>query len=92
MRRIEYTKQFIRQYKKYRKKYPLLEREVEQTLLMLENDPFDPRLKTHKLHGKLSSTLSCICGFDCRILFEIEKIDGDEVITIYKIGTHDEIY
>lgn len=82
MRKIRYTKQFIRLYKKYRKKYPLLEHEIEQTLLMLKYNPFDPVLKTHKLHGKLSSTLSCVCGFDCRILFEIEKIYGDEVITI----------
>ncbi len=92
MRKILFTKHFLRQYKKYKKRFPALEREIEEAFRMLIEDPFQPTLQTHKLHGKLSARLSCSCGYDCRILFSIEKTGDVEEIVLIEIGTHDEMY
>jgi mRNA-degrading endonuclease YafQ of YafQ-DinJ toxin-antitoxin module len=42
-------------------------------MLKLEQDVYDPALRTHKLGGKLAAYLACSCGYDCRIVFSIEK-------------------
>lgn len=62
----------------------LIEKVVERTLLF-KKDPFDPCLKTHKLHGKLKDKWSFSLDNTYRILFEF---DGDEVIFL-DIGDHD---
>ncbi|MDB4926899.1 MAG: addiction module toxin, RelE/StbE family [Mucilaginibacter sp.] len=51
----------------------------------------DPTLRTHKLSGKLAAYLACSCGYDCRIIFTIEK-DNVENILLLDIGTHDDVY
>jgi mRNA-degrading endonuclease YafQ of YafQ-DinJ toxin-antitoxin module len=53
-------------------------------------------LTTHKLGGKLTDSRACSCGYDCRIVFSIEKVenvDTDlEVLVLLDIGTHDRVY
>jgi len=44
---------FIRAARRYLKKHPRASDEFEATLLLLSQDAFDPRLKTHKLKGDL---------------------------------------
>jgi mRNA interferase YafQ len=61
----------------------------------LQADAYDPSLKTHKLSGKLISNLACSCGYDCRIVFVIEKDlynPDTENIVLLDIGTHDDVY
>jgi len=57
-------------------------------------DPFDPALKTHKLHGKLSGLWACRVEYDCRIVFTFEKEQDNEIdlIVLADIGKHDEVY
>lgn len=50
------------------------------------NNPFDPRLHTHKLKGELAGVWAYSINRDYRILFRF--LNGDEVI-YYDIGTHD---
>ena len=49
-------------------------------------NPFDPRLRTHKLKGELSGAWAYSVNREYRVLFRFLK--GDEVI-YYDIGTHD---
>ncbi|WP_257670231.1 type II toxin-antitoxin system RelE/ParE family toxin [Parapedobacter tibetensis] len=66
-----------------------------RTLARLEQDAYDQALKTHKLSGNLAAYLACSCGYDCRIVFSIEKAIDDpaaEVILLHDIGTHDDVY
>ncbi len=49
------------------------------------NNPFDKRLRTHKLKGKLGNFLSFSVNYSYRIVFEFVK--KDEVI-FYDIGDH----
>src|SRR5205085_1056364 len=59
---------------------------------LLSEDAFHPSLRTHKLKGGQSSSWSCSAGYDLRILFEFESLDGTEAILVLAVGTHDEVY
>jgi mRNA interferase YafQ len=65
---------------------------VHSTLVLLQEDAFDPRLGSHKLKGDLAGLRACSAGYDLRIVFEIVRRDDDEVILLVSVGTHDEVY
>ncbi|MBW4471243.1 MAG: type II toxin-antitoxin system mRNA interferase toxin, RelE/StbE family [Stenomitos rutilans HA7619-LM2] len=71
-----------------------LQQRIEGTLLQMQQEVFAPNLGTHKLEGQLQGLLACSCGYDCRVVFLIEKDKetGSEAIILLDIGTHDEIY
>lgn len=52
-------------------------------------NPFDKRLRTHKLSGKLKDLWSFSVRFDIRVVFYFE--DGEKCVFV-DIGTHDEVY
>lgn len=83
---------FARTAKRLGKKNPNAYAAVRETLGILENDAFDPRLRTHKLAGDLSGLWSCTAGYDLRIVFEIIKQERGESILLTGCGTHDEVY
>lgn len=94
MRTLIWGSTFKKAYKRTVKKYPKLAKDIERTLEQLVEDPFDARLETHKLKGKLSGTWACRVGYDLRIIFDFvkqadEKEDG---IFLIEIGTHEEVY
>jgi len=94
-RKLVPTKAFEKAYKKFASKNQKLHTAIGMALFRLEKDAFDPILKTHKLSGNLAAYLACSCGYDCRIVFSIEKdLDNplDEVIVLLDIGTHDDVY
>lgn len=94
MRLLVLTPKFKRAFRKFVKRNFDLQQRIEDTLQQMETDVFDSKLGTHKLSGKLEGLQSCSCGYDCRIVFSIEKgteTDG-EVIVLLDIGTHDEVY
>ena len=68
------------------KKLPtlIIERVVMRTIVFKEN-PFHPRLNTHKLHGKLKDQWSFSIDGRYRILFEF---DGSDVIFL-DAGNHE---
>ncbi|MGD1896388.1 MAG: type II toxin-antitoxin system YafQ family toxin [Phormidesmis sp.] len=94
MRNLVLTSKFKRSSRKFVKRNALLQERIEETLQQMALDVFAPKLGTHRLSGKLSGLQSCSCGYDCRIVFSIEKdIDtDDEVIVLLDVGTHDEVY
>lgn len=94
MRRLIWSKTFVRAVKRAIKKHPALEQDLEETLRLLVNDPFNPQLETHKLKGKLSGSWACSVGYNLRIIFdfvESEQQKEDDIFLI-EIGTHDEVY
>ncbi len=87
-------KSFKRAFKKLIKKNPQLQDKVLGILDLLENDPFTPSLKSHKLTGDLDRYWSCSVNYDCRIIFTFSKDEESEetLIILVDIGSHDEVY
>jgi len=87
------TPRFERKLRKIAKLSKDESNRIKSILELLIEDPFDMRLKTHKLQGKMSKFYSCGCGYDCRIIFSIEKYLTDkQVIILIDIGSHDDVY
>jgi len=93
-RKLVLSKSFEKSYKKFIAKKPALKPVIEKALLELEKDAFAPGLKTHKLSGNLYGYFACSCGYDCRIIFSIEKNikPKGEFILLIDLGTHEEVY
>lgn len=66
--------------------------DIQETLRLLSEDAFDSRLRTHKLKGELDGSWACSAGYDLRIVFTFEQPEGEEMILLETIGTHDEVY
>lgn len=93
MRRLVLTTSFQRAYRKQVKKSRSLQAQIDDTLRQMEDDLFAPALSTHKLSGNLAGLWASACGYDCRIVFSLENDpDGQEVILLIDLGTHDEVY
>jgi len=94
MRKLILTSRFKRSLGKFIKRDKLLQRKIEETLVQMEVDLFAVNLATHRLRGELDGLRACSCGYDCRIIFSLEKDPdtGDEVIVLLNIGSHDEVY
>ena len=59
MRTLVWGKTFVRAYKRTVKKRPTVRKDIEDALRLLVEDPFAPKLETHKLKGKLSGCWAC---------------------------------
>ncbi len=80
---IEYSSKFTRQFKR-------LPNEVKESALKCEKffriNPFDPKLKTHKLHGTMKEYWAFSISFKYRIGFTF--IDSN-IVRFHAIGSHD---
>jgi addiction module RelE/StbE family toxin len=83
---------FIRNARKIVKKQPFLAQNIRETLDLLCVDPFQPRLRTHKLKGELKDSYACSVGYDLRIVFKFVEYAQKQAILLESIGTHDEVY
>jgi mRNA interferase YafQ len=93
MYRLIPTPRFERKLRKIAKLSKDESNRIKTILQLLIEDPFDFRLKTHKLIGKMSDYYSCSCGYDCRIIFSIERNSTDkQVIILIDFGSHDDVY
>jgi addiction module RelE/StbE family toxin len=80
---IIYTAEFIRLFKK-------LPREVKKEANKLESifkkNPFDSKLKTHKLKGKLKDCWAFHISYSKRIVFEFGE---GGIVYFHSVGSHD---
>jgi addiction module RelE/StbE family toxin len=93
-RELVLTPKFERSFRRFVRRNAKLQRRIEDTLAQMQEDVFATSLGTHKLSGRLEGLRACSCGYDCRIVFSIDKDPDDErvVIVLLDIGTHDEVY
>jgi addiction module RelE/StbE family toxin len=94
MRKLVLTSRFKRSLRKFVKGDKRLRAQVEETLKQMEIDLFASKLSTHRLKGEFEGLRACSCGYDCRIIFSLEK-DSDteeEVVVLLNIGSHEEVY
>ena len=83
---------FVRDAKRLAKKDAEGVEQLLAALTLLENDAFQPQLKTHKLKGNLQEAWACSFGYDLRVVFEFVTHEGKEAILLQSVGTHDEVY
>jgi mRNA interferase YafQ len=88
------TPKFKQAFRKLARRDSKLQKRIEDTLMQMQEDVFAASLGTHKLSGTLEGLRACSCGFDCRIVFSVERnlAGAGEVIVLLDIGTHDEVY
>ncbi len=94
MRELIATPKFSRALRKFTKRNFELRERVQKTLEQMEEDVFAASLNTHKLGGNLEGINACSCGYNCRILFFVEKESetDSEVIVLLDVGNHDDVY
>lgn len=80
---VQYSPHFTRLYKKLTFE---LRRDAKVKEKVFRADPFDPRLKTHKLSGRLEGLYAFSISHSHRIIFEFVKND---LARFHEIGTHD---
>ncbi|MFH0873311.1 MAG: type II toxin-antitoxin system mRNA interferase toxin, RelE/StbE family [Candidatus Komeilibacteria bacterium] len=81
---IIYSQKFAREYRKLPREVKAIAIKQE---LIFRQDPFDPRLKTHKLKGKLKDFLSFSISFRYRIIFEFDL--NRNTVYFHAVGDHD---
>ncbi len=93
-RALVLTPKFKRSFRKFVRRNARLQKRIKDTLVQMQEDVFAPSLGTHKLSGTLEGLRACRCGYNCRIVFSIERnpIGGAQAIVLLDIGTHDEVY
>ena len=79
---ILYLPKFAREFKKLDQK--IKELAVKKEKLFRKN-PFDPRLKTHRLHGELEGFLAFSIDRKHRIIFDFQDKD---TVRLYRVGSH----
>ena len=81
---IFYLGKFLRQYKKLPREIQLLAEKREN---IFRTNPFDSRLKTHKLTGSLEGFYGFSVTNSYRIIFDFGK--SKDIVNFYEIGDHD---
>jgi len=81
---ILYTSKFAREYKKLPGDIKDI---AEKQEIIFRKNPFNPKLKTHKLKGRLNGFLSFSIGHRYRIIFEFAK--DRKIIYFHSAGDHD---
>lgn len=81
--RIWYSAKFERLYRKLPVEVKHLAETREQIFLI---NPFDPRLKTHKLHGRFYGFLAFSLNYKYRIVFDFHT---EDTARFHAIGLHD---
>jgi mRNA interferase YafQ len=94
MREIILTVRFKRSLKKFVRRDPLLRKQVDRTLKLMQEDISAPSLMVHRLKGEYEGLRACSCGYDCRIIFYLERDEKTQTdrIVLINIGNHDEVY
>jgi len=83
--KIYYSSNFLKEYKRLPKNIKLL---AEKKEIIFRKDPFNPKLKTYHLTGKLKDFLAFSIDFKHRIIFEFTD---KNIVWFHSVGTH-EIY
>jgi len=77
-------------YSKFRQQFKKLPKEVKLIAIkkdkIFRKNPFDPKLKTHKLHGELSEFWAFSINYQYRVVFDFAD---ENAVRFYNIGKHD---
>jgi len=89
MIRITWDQGFGKIYRKKVRNDALLKQSFWKAMELFSRNPFHPRLRTHKLSGKLEGLWAFTVAYDCRVVFKF--FNGDDVLLV-DVGGHEEVY
>ncbi len=93
MRRLFWHNSFRRAFKRAVRKDPEVQDRIFAVIELLQTDPFNPQLRTHRLHGRLAHLCACWVEYDCRVIFSLEPVPGEQdAVVLIDIGSHDDVY
>ena len=86
MRQLIFSSQFLKSAEKLDNK---VKPKLKFSLDVLSENPFDARLQTKSLSGKISGQYSFRLGRDYRVIF---KFTSDGAISVLRVGNRKDIY
>lgn len=86
---IAYYPAFIKAYQKKTKNNPAFKKKFAEKLEIFKQNPYDARLRTHKLTGILKELYSFSIDYDNRVIFSFYT--SSQVI-FEDFGNHNEVY
>ena len=86
---IAFSSSFKRAFRKRVQGKVGLEARFWERVAIFQNNPFDPRIRAHKLSGQLKDLWSFSVEYDVRVIFSF--IEDGKALFI-DIGTHKEVY
>lgn len=89
MIRTNWDEGFKKIYRKKVKNNEGLKKKFWKALELFVENPFNPRMRTHKLTGKLEGLWAFSVTYDCMVIFKF--LDKGEILLV-DIGGHDEVY
>lgn len=87
--KVAFSSSFNRAFRKRIKNNVEIEDRFWTRMEWFTADPKDPRLRPHKLSGKLEDLWSFSVTYDVRVIFYFA---GEDKAVFIDIGTHDEVY
>ena len=87
---LVWTETFARTAKCFLRTRPMLRNTLTVVLRKLEENPNDPSLKLHALHGKLSGRHAIHLTYSYRIILRL--VIHEHEIYLLDIGSHDDVY
>lgn len=79
---VNHSSFFKRRYEQLTEKQKA---DFRKAIQLFVEDPFHPKLKTHKLKGKWEGFWSLSINYSDRVLF---KFSGKEIVDLINIGSH----
>jgi len=87
--KVVWDERFKKIYRSKIKNNEILKKKFWSAMETFSRHPFDYRLRTHKLTGKLEGLWAFSVAYDCRVIFNFIK--KNEVLLV-DIGSHEEVY
>ena len=94
MATLNWSSSYKRAFKKAVKNNPAIKDQILNTMSLLQENPFNPKLKSHKLKGILEGAWACSINYEMRIIFKyvIKPVSDETEILLIDLGSHDEVY
>ena len=86
---IAFSSSFKRAFKKKIAVNAILETRFWERVELFKNNPFDPKLRTHKLSGRLKDLWGFSIEYDLRVIFSFAS---QAQVIFVDVGSHKEVY
>ena len=90
MYRVESREGFTKQANRFFRKHPDLHAPFRRLVMDLQEDPFQPSLRLHPLHGEFEGVHAVSLTYSYRVTLTLQVTE--RAIILLDIGSHDDVY